>query len=553
VTSAASPRRRPTGRRGPDTASTAHPTGFDVTGLLARLPSVRATSGDVASSALLADEEVDALVLPVAPPGDDDEGVQPRAGAVDAALRYGLDLARLTDTLAAEGTPGELHVVPLPRAIAGAPDLPWAGLPARLVLVGVGAGAPADLRRAGAAIARGTRRLRRVVTTAGADATADGVRALVEGYLLGAYRHPSAASTGADAPGDEPAAAELVLLGDHDAQAVETARRQARASWVARALSAVPSSVKSPAWMAERAVELGAAAGLTVEVLGPDELERRGFGGVLAVGRGSAYEPRLVVLRHEPAGAPTSGVPHRHVVVVGKGITYDTGGLSIKPREAMVPMKTDMTGAAVALATVLGAAEAGVDHRVTAVLPLAENAVGAASWRPGDVVTLFGGTTVEVANTDAEGRMVLADGLAYADAELEPDVLVDVATLTGAATLGLGRGHGALYTHDDALARAFSEAGSAAGEALWRMPLVRDYRVALRSEVADVRHVPVDGWVGAGSITAALFLERFAGRRRWVHLDIAGPARATATKDDIPEGATGFGARVLLEWLARLG
>ncbi|EYR61984.1 leucyl aminopeptidase, partial [Actinotalea ferrariae CF5-4] len=327
----------------------------------------------------------------------------------------------------------------------------------------------------------------------------------------------------------------------------------ARASWVARALSAVPSSVKSPAWLAERAVELGRAAGLAVEVLGPAELERRGFGGVLAVGRGSAYEPRLVVVRYEPATAPSSGVPPRHVVVVGKGITYDTGGLSIKPREAMVPMKTDMTGAAVALATVLGAAEAVVDHRVTAVLPLAENAVGAASWRPGDVVTLFGGTTVEVANTDAEGRMVLADGLAYADAELDPDVLVDVATLTGAATLGLGRGHGALYTHDDALARAFEEAGSAAGEPLWRMPLVADYRVALRSDVADVRHVPGDHWVGAGSITAALFLERFAGSRRWVHLDIAGPARSTSAKDDVPEGATGFGARVLLEWLTRRG
>ena len=175
------------------------------------------------------------------------------------------------------------------------------------------------------------------------------------------------------------------------------------------------------------------------------------------------------------------------------------------------------------------------------------------SWRPGDVVTLYGGTTVEVANTDAEGRMVLADGMAFADAELDPDVLVDVATLTGAATLGLGRGHGALYTHDDALARAFEEAGGAAGEPLWRMPLVPDYRVALRSEVADLRHVPADGWVGAGSITAALFLERFAGQRRWVHLDIAGPARSTAAKDEVPEGATGFGTRALLEWLTRLG
>ncbi len=510
-------------------------------------------AGDVSSSSLLADDGVDALVLPVAPPGDEDEGVQPRVGTVDAAVRYGLDLAQLTDALAADGRPGQLHVVTLPRAIAGTPDLPWAGLPSRLVVVGVGAGTPADLRRAGAAIAKATRRRRRVVTTVGSDAGPGGVRALAEGYLLGAYRHPSAASSpsgGADR--EDAPAEELVLLGDHDPAAVTDARRLVRASWVARALSAVPSSVKSPAWMAERAVEMGEAAGLSVEVLGVDELGSRGFGGVLAVGRGSASEPRLVVVRYEPAPT-TSGVPPRHVVVVGKGITYDTGGLSIKPREAMVPMKTDMTGAAVALATVLGAAEAALDHRVTAVLPLAENAVGAASWRPGDVVTTFGGTTVEIANTDAEGRMVLADGLAYADAALDPDVLVDVATLTGAATLGLGRGHGALYTHDDALARAFEEAGAVAGEPLWRMPLVADYRAALHSDVADVRHVPGDGWVGAGSITAALFLERFAGARRWVHLDIAGPARSTSTKDDVPEGATGFGARAILEWLTRLG
>lgn len=533
--------------------------------MLDRFPAVRVVPGEISSSTLLVDDEVDAVVLPVAPAGDEDEGVQPRTGTVDAAVRYGLDLARLTDTLAATGRAGELHVVPLPRAIAGTPGLPWADLPSRLMVVGVGAGTAADLRRAGAAVARATRSLRRVVTTVGADADRAGVRALAEGYLLGAYRHPSAAasamsatSSGEPSPGpggadDDTAVAELVLLGDHDVEGVADAQRLARASWLTRALTAVPSSVKSPAWLADRAVELAEAAGLAVEVLGPEELEQRGFGGVLAVGRGSATPPRLVLLRHEPATPPTSGVPPRHVVVVGKGITYDTGGLSIKPREAMVAMKTDMAGAAVALATVLGAAQAGVDHRVTAVLPLAENAVGAASWRPGDVVRVFGGTTVEVANTDAEGRMVLADGLAYADAELEPDVLVDVATLTGAATLGLGRGHGALYTHDDALARAFEEAGSAAGEPLWRMPLVGDYRVALRSEVADLRHVPGDGWVGAGSITAALFLERFAGRRRWVHLDIAGPARATSAKDDTPEGATGFGARVLLEWLTRLG
>ena len=164
------------------------------------------------------------------------------------------------------------------------------------------------------------------------------------------------------------------------------------------------------------------------------------------------------------------------------------------------------------------------------------------------MLRVYGGTTVEVANTDAEGRLVLADALSYADAHLDPDVLVDVATLTGAATLGLGRQHGALFTDDDDLAEALLTAGKAAGEPLWRLPLVADYRSALDSTVADIRQVS-DPAVGAGAITAALFLQRFAGRRRWAHLDIAGPGRATSSAHEVPEGATGFGARVLLRWL----
>ena len=188
-------------------------------------------------------------------------------------------------------------------------------------------------------------------------------------------------------------------------------------------------------------------------------------------------------------------------------------------------MKTDMTGAAVALATVLGAAAAGVAHRVTAVLPLAENHFGGASYRPGDVLTMWGGTTVEIANTDAEGRLVLADALAWADATLDPDVLIDVATLTGAATLGLGKQYAALYSGDDELADALVAAGDASGELAWHMPLVEEYEEAVSSQVADLRHVPVDKHIGGGSITAALFLRHFVGKRTWAHLDIAGPAR----------------------------
>lgn len=506
---------------------------------------VAVVRGSVAATALLADADVDALAVALAPAGEGDEGAQPRAGATDAAVRYGIDLPDLADRHEATGAAGEVRTVHLPRALAGGDALPWASLPARLLLVGIGAGGPDELRRSGAALARATQGLRRVVTSVGSDAGPDGVRALVEGFVLGAYRHPSrATSTPPPAP-----LAELVLLGRHSEAAVTAGLTAARATCTARALTVEPSDTKTPAWLADCAVALARAAGLETEVLDEEALRTAGFGGLLAVGGGSVHPPRLVTVRYAPTEPSRTA---RHVVVVGKGITYDTGGISIKPRESMVAMKTDMAGAAVALATVLGAAAVGARHRVTAVLPLAENAVGASSYRPGDVLRLFGGTTVEIGNTDAEGRIVLADAMAYADARLSPDVLVDVATLTGAATLGLGRQHGALYTTDDRLAHGLEVAGAEAGERLWRMPLVAEYAEAIRSQVADVRQVPVDGWTGGGSITAALFLQRFAGERRWAHLDIAGPARATSASHEVPEGATGFGARVLLRWLTQL-
>lgn len=504
----------------------------------ADLPAVAVVPGDVATSDVLLEPGVDALVVPVAPPAEAGDGVQPRAGTAEAAARYGIDLGDLAERLGADGSAGSAHTVQLPRAV-GAEPLPWDGLPPRLVLVGVGEQTPTDLRRAGAAIARATTGLGRVVTTVGAGTDGAAARALVEGYLLGAYRHPTAAT---GTPGKGPADV-LVLLGDQPLP--DAARHAAAATWTARTLAVTPASTKFPAWLADQAAAAARAAGLDVDVLGPEELAASGFGGILAVGAGSVHPPRLVVVRYTPpevAGA-------RHVVVAGKGITYDTGGLAVKPRESMVAMKTDMTGAAVALATVLGAAALGVRDRVTALLPLAENALGAASYRPGDVLTLHGGTTVEVLNTDAEGRLVLADVLAYAAADLAPDVLVDVATLTGAATMGLGQQYGALFTADDALAAALVAAGEASGERLWRLPLVADYRRALDSSVADVCHV-ADAGTGAGAITAALFLERFAGGRPWAHLDVAGPARAPKAAHEVPEGATGFGARVLLRWLA---
>ncbi|MBD7919502.1 leucyl aminopeptidase family protein [Cellulomonas sp. Sa3CUA2] len=514
-------------------------------------PTVVLHGASVVDSPLLTDGSVDAVAVQVAPGRAGDDALQPRSGTPQAAARYGIDLSELAERAGLTGAAGEAFTVHLPLPVGSSVELPWAGLPPRIVLVGVGDESPTALRRAGAALARATRGLRRVAATVGAQThhddagAAQAARAVTEGYLLAAYSHPRITATP-----DTKAAAELVLLGRDGAAvaaAVETARTGAEATWLVRDLANTPSHVKDPAWMADRARRLATKAGLDVQVLGPRELAAGGFGGILAVGSGSASTPRLVRVSYTPTGGGG-----RHVVVVGKGITYDTGGLSIKPREAMVPMKTDMAGSAVALATVLAAARAQVPHRVTAVLPLAENHVGAASYRPGDVVTIHGGTTVEIANTDAEGRLVLADALAWADATLDPDVLVDVATLTGAATLGLGRQHAALYGTDDALVAALTAAGDRTGELVWHMPLVADYEEAVRSSVADLRHVPEDRRIGGGSITAALFLRRFVGERTWAHLDIAGTGRSTSDKHEITEGATGYGARLLLEYLSTL-
>jgi len=516
-------------------------------------PVVGLSGGTLADTPLLLDGTVDAVAVPVSPARSGDDSLTPGPGTAAAAARYGIDLAELAERAGLTGAAGESHTVHLPRPVGSAVHLPWAGLPPRLVLVGVGDGGPVALRRAGAALARTVRGLGTVATTLGDDPGADAsqvaaaTRAVVEGYLLAAYHRQTIAS----GPGPEPAA-ELVLLGRDGgrvAAAVVSGRAAAAATWLVRDLANTPSNVKDPAWMVERARVLAASAGLTIDVLGPAELAEQGFGGLLAVGGASASPPRLAVLRYVPAvvGADTA-----HVVVVGKGITFDSGGLSLKTSDGMVPMRTDMAGAAVALATVVGAAQAGSTHRVTAVLALAENQIGASSYRPGDVVTVYGGTTVEVTNTDAEGRLVLADALAYADAHLDPDVLIDVATLTGAARVALGTGIAALYGTDPALVDALVAAGEESGERVWPMPLADEYASSVRSTVAELRQTATEKAMGAGSVFAALFLRRFAGERAWAHLDIAGTARASADAHEVTEGATGFGARLLLQYLADL-
>jgi leucyl aminopeptidase len=309
----------------------------------------------------------------------------------------------------------------------------------------------------------------------------------------------------------------------------------------ARDLINTPSNRKNPAWLAEQARDrLGGLPHVTVEVLEPEALREGGFGGVLAVGGGSSTPPRVIVASYRPPGAGS-----HHPVLVGKGITFDTGGLSIKPNAGMREMKTDMAGGAAVLATIDAAARLELPTAVTVVVPAAENAVSGSSYRPADVVRHVGGRTTEVLNTDAEGRMVLADGLAYARLSLGATVLVDVATLTGAMKVALGTKIGGLYAATDGLADALLAAGGHAGEPLWRMPLADEYADLLESTVADANNAPGN----PGGTTAALFLKPFAGDLPWAHLDVAGPARAGSDDAEIVKGGTGFGARTLLRWL----
>ncbi|MFN8077933.1 MAG: leucyl aminopeptidase family protein [Kineosporiaceae bacterium] len=454
-----------------------------------------------------------------------------------AATAHGVDLDAVLRAEKVRGRAGEVTRVPVA-------SVHW-------LLIGVGDGGPDDLRRAGAALGRRVRGRRALTTSLVTGRDRDRVRAGVTGLLLGGYSPPATGTKNRD---DARAVRRITLLGSPDATAVAAGRRDAEATVRARVLAVTPSSIKNPAWMVEQARQVADESGLTITVWDADRLAAEGFGGLVAVGGGSATPPALVRLDHRPETATGTARRARQapVVLIGKGITFDTGGISLKPRAAMVPMKTDMSGSAAVLAVLAACRAAGVRRPVTGLLPLAENSFGGASYRPADVITSYGGRTIEIANTDAEGRLVLADALAYADAHLNPEVMIDVATLTGAATMALGRRHAALFTPDDALARSLQAAADASGERVWRMPLVEDYAPALRSEVADLRHVPIDGSIGGGAITAALFLQAFAGRRRWAHLDIAGVARSDKDSHEVCKGATGYGARLLLRYLEAL-
>ncbi|MEJ2864890.1 leucyl aminopeptidase family protein [Actinomycetospora flava] len=489
------------------------------------------------------------------PPGDDDAAATVRWRRRD----HPTDTRADTDTdpaAPADATDDAGH-----GAVEGAPPgwRPSAGSVAALPgaapvgwLVGVGEGRAQDWRAAGAAAVRALR-----------DAPASAVSSGDEGDERVAVLRPDRPEDTPDSAGDWASLALGVVLGSHrftlrsdatparlrvhvDVPAehradVERAIELASATARARDLADTPSGAKSPAWFADTAVALvGDADGLEVTVRDEHWLAAEGFGGVLAVGGGSSRPPRFLELRWSPLGAGD------HVVLVGKGITFDTGGISIKPNAGMADMRTDCAGGAAVVAALRSLARLGVPVRVTGLVPLAENHVSGSAYRPGDIVRHRGGTTTEVTNTDAEGRMVLADAIAYALEELAPDVVVDVATLTGAMKVALGVRTGGVFASDPGLRAAIAAAGEATGEAWWPMPLSADLDPDVDSTIADVRQAPG----GPGGIAAALFLRRFTDGRPWAHLDIAGPARCDSPHEEVAKGATGFAARTLVEFCA---
>jgi len=459
---------------------------------------------------------------------------EPLPGAAATAGLLGVDLTAHLSRAGASGLAGEITTVPLLPTAASAVDT--------LLVVGVGDGGAAGCSTAGSATARALRRATAVAVVL--PLPVPRVARFVEAFALASYQVAKA-----PARADQPARVRLDVNAARPAQLTQAVRRAfvvASAVHLARDLTNTPANVKSPSWLARQAVAAAARSGLAVQVRDDHQLADAGFGGLLGVGQGSARPPRLVELTYRPPG-PRAGT---HVVLVGKGIVFDSGGISIKPAAGMDSMKTDMAGAAAVMATMTALGSLGVKVSVTGLLAVAENMPGEAALRPSDVITPYGGRrSVEITNTDAEGRLVLADALSYADLVLRPDAIIDVATLTGAAALALGRMDAPLFATDERLASALMRASVDSGERLWRMPLVEDYRGALASHTADLVNGVTDRDVGGGAITAALFLREFTGGRPWAHLDIAGTGRSDSAAGELSRGGTGFGVRLLLRLL----
>jgi len=458
-----------------------------------------------------ATEGADLLVVPVLA----DRTPVPAAAAV-------VDLESLRPLLDAKDFTGKVGQSLFVQTPAGpAPEL---------LLIGLGEDVDAEgLRRAAGSAARAASRYATVATLLHAVDIEGASSAVVLGTQLGAYSFDEYRSEP-----KERAFSTLVLVGNAvDDGDIRQANALANGVSLARDLVNRPAADKPPAAIAD--IATGLHRDVSVTVYDERQIEEMGFGGLVAVNRGSDRPARMVVMEYRPEGAS------RTVAFVGKGIVFDSGGLSIKSAANMETMKTDMAGAAAVMGALQAIAEVGLVVNVIGIAPLTENLTGGSATRPGDVMRAYNGKTIEILNTDAEGRLVLADGLSLA-AEKEPDLIVDIATLTGACKVALGPSIGGLFAINDEAATTVASAAESAGEKFWRLPIDKEYRSLVDSDIADMKNTG-GGWGGA--ILAALILSEFVGDVPWVHLDVAGPARADSTEHYVSKGASGFGVRTL--------
>lgn len=481
------------------------------------------------------------LVVPVVQ-GETPSGV---AAEVDGAI--GGHLAEAMGRKEFRGKKGDLLAVTGPSGVSAR----------RVLYAGLGDAAklsPEAIRRAAGGVGRALARSRyreaavaplQADSAYGPVAAAAGAGAWVEGITLGTYRFDTYKTQEEDREPDVLDAVTLLLPPGADLDAarkgVDTARALCEGARLAIDLTNHPSAVVTPTRLAEEAGRIAQEFGMQLEVFDPDRMRELGMGGMLGVAQGSAEPARFIVLTHKGAeGAP--------VVLVGKSITFDTGGISIKPAAGMEEMKGDMAGGAAVLGTLLACGRLGLPVHVVGILPAAENMPSGTAQNPGDVLTTLSGLTVEVINTDAEGRLVLADGLAYGR-NLAPRALLDIATLTGACIVALGNQAIGMMGTDETLKRTLTEVGQETGERVWELPLWDEYNESIKSDVADIKNT---GGRAGGTITAGCFLQRFAGDAPWVHLDIASTAWTDKPGDYLPKGGTGVGVRLMTGLLMRL-
>jgi leucyl aminopeptidase len=464
---------------------------------------------------------------------------------------FGGQIAALLRTGDFKGREGQTYVL-YPREAGNGPQ--------RVMLVGLGKVATIDrerLRRAAGSAVKQAARLGidRLATTLhrapeGASVTTeDAARAVAEGLELGSYLFDEYKAPKEGDASKRLARAELIETTEDLFDAVVRGAKAGsiigRATNFARTLGNLPGNVATPDYLARRGREIGDRLGMKVTILGPEEMAAENMGALLAVARGTEEEPRLIVLEHRRGPAD-----QKPLVLVGKGLTFDSGGISIKPAAGMEEMKFDMCGGAAVLAAMQAIGELEIPINVVGIVPSSENLISGQAMKPGDIIRSRKGTTIEVVNTDAEGRLILADALSYAS-RFEPAAIVDCATLTGACVVALGHQATAGLTNNDALLQEIRDAGDRVGERVWQLPMFDEYRDQIKSEYADIKN---SGGRPAGTITAAWFLREFVGDTPWVHLDIAGTAYGDGKLPYHSKGSTGTPTRLFVDWvLARAG